>query len=396
MKGPFKFPDSIGLAQRRRWSYPAIAMVSCLLAGCEVHITRSSSGWSESDLTTSSTVQQSGTVPAGFKTVEVENYDGSLTVSGASGNSLQWSQQLKVRGRNDTEVQELAKELTCRMESAGDRLKLIVSPPNGNVPVSFESDLVVVVPPGVTVKTRNHYGASTITRLSGPVDAAGESGSVDISEIQGEVHAQTCYAALDVRHTGPAALNNQSGSINASEIDGPLSAETSYAQLVVRNVNGTVTLRDQSGSISVEHAGTADIQTSYASLRVVDINGDATLTDQSGSVTVDRVTGKVRAETSYAAMDISGGGKEFVCIDQSGSIRVHAGSPALTRLDARTSYAPLEVWLPGAADHASIRAHTSYASVESDFPLVADGAGDTGPPRVTLENQSGKIRVTRE
>lgn len=376
----------------------SVAAAAGLLAGCDVHITNS--GFSGTDTKSSVTVQHAGAVSSGIKSVEIENDAGALTVTGTNGDSLQWSQNLEIHARTDADVQDIAKALTCRVETVGDRLKLTVTPPHGNQPASFKSDLTVIVPPGISVKTSNHYGATTISGLAGPLDASGESGSVIVKDVSETVHARTSYASLRVEHTGPASLSNVSGSIYASDIDGELSAETSYASIAVHQVKGAVNLHDTSGSVSADHTGPIDGQTSYASLRVSDIDGDVHLTDQSGSVTVDRVKGKVEAQTSYASMDVSGDGKEFSCTDESGSVRVHARSPALTRLAAHTSYASLEVWLPASISRPAIMAQTSYASVESEFPLLAHAKGMSEPtadsPQIILENQSGKIRVAKE
>jgi hypothetical protein len=225
---------------------------------------------------------------------------------------------------------------------------------------------------------------------------------MEIRNVGGRVRAQNSYAALKVSSAGSATLKNQSGSIEAVGIRGPLEAETSYASLVVRDIGGAVKLRNQSGRIEVERAGKADIKTSYAELSVKEINGDAHLVNQSGKVKTSGVTGSVKASTTYASVDITGSGSNFVCDNQSGSISLRVTSTTLADVQARTSYATLEVQLPAAIKPA-IQARTTYAEVESDFPVLMkprgqDAFADVAPgtPRINLQNQSGKIRVVRE
>jgi hypothetical protein len=101
-------------------------------------------------------------------------------------------------------------------------------------------------------------------------------------------------------------------------------------------------------------------------------------------------------------MEISGAGPSFVCDNQFGEISVQATSRSLARLEARTSYAALNVRLPSALKP-SIQAHTTYGAIESDFPVVLKSSSEvsqatqeTGVPAVSLRNQNGKIRVISE
>ena len=81
----------------------------------------------------------------------------------------------------------------------------------------------------------------------------------------------------------------------------------------------------------------------------------------------------------------------------SGTVR--PTSPEFASLAARTSYATLEVRLPASAKPA-IRAHTTYANIDSDFPVMLQSNPfnnlPSGTPRLGLQNEYGKIRVVSE
>ena len=357
---------------------------------------------SDSDLKVVTNIVQNAAIPAGLKTLDVINAFGAIHIIGDDNVPAGWSQKLTVRARTDAVVQQIASNLLCRAELAGDRLKLVVTVPDSREPHGFQSDLEITVPKSVAVQTHDQYGRTEITGLNGDVEAADKFGAVELRDIAGAVRAETSYAALKVNHTGPATLKNQFGAIDAAGIHGPLDAETSYAALDARDIGGTVKLRNQFGAVHVQQAGNANVKTSYAELGVKEIAGDARLVNQFGRVAAEAITGSVRAATSYGAMDITGPGGNFICDNQFGGITVRATSAALTNLEARTSYATLEVRLPAGLKPA-LQAHTTYGDIESDFPVLMKPRGQDsfaglppGTPRINLQNQNGKIRVIGE
>jgi hypothetical protein len=154
--------------------------------------------------------------------------------------------------------------------------------------------------------------------------------------------------------------------------------------------------------LNVEKTGEADLKTSYGELRAHEINGDAHLVNQFGRVAGEGISGSVKAVTSYGPMEITGPGTNFVCDNQFGGISLQATSKALANVEARTSYAALEVRLPASLKPA-VQAHTTYGDIESDFPVLMKSASQnsqvgqqTGAPSINLRNQNGKIRVIGE
>lgn len=386
---------------KRFFSILVSAAAIAAMTGCYFNFS-SSSGWSASNLKAVTNLVQSAAIPAGLKTLEVNNAFGAIHITGDDTVPASWSQKLTVHARTDADARQFASNLLCRADLSGDRLKLVVTVPDSREPHNFQSDLEITVPKSVAAQTHDQYGRTEIIGLNGDVEAANRFGALELRDINGKVRAETSYAALKINNTGAATLKNQFGAIDAAGIHGLLDAETSYASLDASDIGGTVKLRNQFGSVHVEKAGNADLKTSYAELRVKEIAGDARLVNQFGRVAAEAITGSVRAETSYGAMDITGPGGSFICDNQFGGISVRATSAALTNLDARTSYASLAVRMPAGLKPA-IQAHTSYGDIESDFPVLMKPRGQDpfaglppGTPRVNLQNQNGKIRVIGE
>lgn len=343
-------------------------------------------------------VQQANIAQA-FKSIEVENSNGAIEIIGTDNEIASWDWNLEVRAPDEFSALAAIGEAACKVVHEGEKLRVIVTLPDHSGKARFTSNLKIRVPTATSVRTHNQYGMTGISNVQN-AEVVARSGAVKVQSVPGEVRADVSYATLKVRDVGSASLKNSSGSIEAIGVHGALEAETAYASLTARDISGAVTLRNRSGSVAARDvAGDADIETSYAAVSVEKISGNLSVLNQSGSISAKGVSGNVKAETSYAAMTIDGAGAEIICDNQSGSIDLRA-SPAITRIQAKTSYASLTATLPSNLKPA-IQARTSYSEIESDFPVMMKLAnqnpfGDVpdSVPRVTLLNQTGRIRVT--
>jgi len=240
--------------------------------------------------------------------------------------------------------------------------------------------------------------------IRGPATLADQNGAITATAIGGSLDAKTSFRSLNAQDIHrPAKLADQNGPIKATAIGGLLEARSSFASIVAREIAGPVHLRNQNGSVQVVQAkGEADIKTSFNKLSVEGIEGDAVLVNQNGEVAASGVTGSVKTDTSFATMEIKGAGAKFVCHNQNGAIRLRATSAALTNIEAKTSCGALEVHLPAGLNPA-IQARTSFADIESDFPVLMKPRGEDPfagiapeTARITLQNQNGRIGVVRD
>ena len=415
-----------------------LALASGLLAaltGCGVHF---ASGGSDADLTATTNVIQTAAIPANLKGLKVDNRFGAIDIIGADTTNT-WTWKLVVRARTAGVAQQIASAARCEVELQGDQLNLVVSLPDTQEPHSYQSDFEIRVPSPAAIQTQNRFGSTEIAGVAGNVAARGENGRMEIRDIGGSVNAENSFDSLSVHHAGPATLKSQNGRLEAVNIAGTLEAETSFDSLVARDISGAATLRDQNGRIeaagiggsldaktsfdsltardiagpahlrdqngriTTTHVkGDADIETSFDSLSVEGVGGNAILKNQNGRVEASGVTGSVKADTSFDRMEITGAGSKFVCHNQNGAIHLRATSTALTAIEAETSFDTLEVHLPAALKPA-IQAHTTFAEVVSDFPVLTNPPGDDtaaeaapDTTRIRLQNQNGKIAIARD
>jgi hypothetical protein len=410
-----------------------------ILTGCDSHVFNFSGGWLEADLKAGTNIVQTAEIPASLQGLKVVNCYGSVHVIGSDEGAASWTWKLFIRARSDAVVQQIASEASCQAKLDDNQLKLIVSLPDIREPHSIQSDLEIGVPKSVAVQIQNQFGEVEVADLNGNVEAGDNNGQLKIWNVSGNIRAQTSFDALSVSNAGPAILKNQNGEIRvtdiggtleattsfaplvareirgpaslanqngriaATDIGGPLKAQSSFASLVAHHVEGSVQLQDQNGAIEVSQArGDADIQTSFASLSAKEIQGNAILKNQNGRVIANDIAGSVNATTSFADMEITGAGKTFICRNQNGAIRLNIASTNLESIDAKTSFDPIEIHLPADMKPAIV-AQTTFADVESDFPVLTKSNNKNpfadiapGTAKITLHNQNGKISVVRD
>jgi hypothetical protein len=382
------------------------AALLTVATGCiYVHTSSSSSGYSysSSDFTASASRTRTGELSADLKALDVENRFGTIRVTATESGPAQFSWKLTVRARTDALASNALEVARCEPVRNGDRVQLAFSPPDTGDGLSYQSDLEIQIPKSVALRTQNHFGATTINGLTADVEANGQNGSVELRNIGGKVTAQTSFALLKANNIGPASLKNQNGQIEAVDVHGPLDAETSFATLIAHDVSGPAKLRDQNGQIeALQIKGNVDLKTSFAELITKQVEGDATLANQNGRISAHDIRGSIKAHTSFAGIDLEGTGASFVCHNQNGPIHIRALSSELSKIEAQTSFSPIEVNLP-AGLKPGIQAHTSFAEIESDYPVLLKPKGqemfadlEAGTPRITLNNQNGGIRILRE
>lgn len=421
------------------FSFAGLASIAGLLAlssGC-VYVGQAST--SDSDLQATTNRIAAGDIPAGLKAIEVDNSFGPLRIVATDAPTGHWAWNLTVQARTEPQAREWAEAARCAVTTEGDTLRVTVLLPQSSEHRRIESTLEIQVPKAFAVRASDRFGSLVVRGVSGDVEARNQNGSLELRDLPGKVHGDTSFANLTADHIGPASLrnqngelevsgvsgtldaatsfstlsarnigsktvlNNQNGTIDVSDVAGPLEASTSFASLTAHDIGGQARLRDRNGHIEAERIhGDADIRTSFDNLRAESIDGDATLANQNGRIEAHRITGSVKADTSFASMSVECSGHTLDCHNQNGSLRARALSRDITRVDAETSFASLELRLPAGVKPA-IQAHTSFAEVDSDFPVIMKPRGaavsedlEAGSPVVSLHNQNGSIRVIRD
>jgi DUF4097 and DUF4098 domain-containing protein YvlB len=371
------------------------AALLLLQAGCGVHISRSSNGWSEADLPAVTNIVETAAIPSNLTDLDVDNTFGGVRVTGTETGPMRWTWKLTLRARTEAELQQMTANITCRTNLTGGRLGLAVTIPNLTQPHSIQSDFEITVPKTASARTQTRFGPTEIAQLSGNVDAFGQNGRVGIYQIAGRVKAETSFDSLNVSDTGPAVLKNQNGEIQAIRIGGSLDAGTSFASLLAQDIGGPAALVNQNGGVRAAGiTGALGVRTSFDSISAQDIHGAASLTNQNGRVQANNIGGPLEVRTSFdsvTARDIAG--RVFVR-DQNGRVEiVRAKGDA----DIRTSFDRLSVEdIEGRAilenQNGEIEASGITGAVKADTSFASVNIKGAGPEFI-CHNQNGSIRL---
>ena len=176
-----------------------------------------------------------------------------------------------------------------------------------NVSISYE----IEAPADSTVRSRTDSGSQLIEGIHGPVDAAADSGGIEIADAGNEVHATSDSGSLRLRGVrGPLTAKADSGSITGSAIAGSIDAASDSGEIQMEQTAASpIKIRSDSGSVTLRLPSSGGYDVS-ASSDIGHISSDLPLTVR-GTAGHNRLQGQLR-----------GGGASLVVTTDSGSIRL--------------------------------------------------------------------------
>ena len=174
-------------ASIRTWIHLLGACVMLTFASGCIYVSHSNSGYSDADLTASTNRTLAGEIPAGLKTLEVENQFGAVHVVGDDTQPARWSWNLTVRAKTEELARERAEETRCVAVQEGDRLRLTLTSPAPGGPYRVQSDFEIRVPKSMAVTTRNRFGETRVVGIAGDAEATAQNGSIELRSVAGSV-----------------------------------------------------------------------------------------------------------------------------------------------------------------------------------------------------------------
>ena len=189
---------------------------------------------------------------AAAKKIDVDNFDGSVTVLGADTHEIKVEVHKTIRARSPEKVQEAKREVRLDMGPQSDELRLYVDGPfrckcgDGSVnyrgsryygyEVSFDFTLHVPRETAVRLRTVNR-GEIRVENTDGAFDAENINGGLDLVEIAGSGHAYALNRPVHVTYrrnpTGASDFGSLNGDVEVAFRSG-LSAD-----MWLKTFNGT-------------------------------------------------------------------------------------------------------------------------------------------------------------
>ncbi|HEX5758789.1 MAG TPA: DUF4097 family beta strand repeat-containing protein [Thermoanaerobaculia bacterium] len=191
-------------------------------------------GWIEE----SRTLRQNWTLPAGARTVEVDNYTGPIVVTARPGDRVEAIVRETVAGRSPEKLAEARRQVTLAMEQRADGVHLVVDGPfrcrdgrmgswnddwhgwrraGYKVTYAFElqvperADLVLATVDGGDVRVRGVHGRFEVHNVNGDVTLDQVGGSAEVKTVNGPV--RVTFAS---NPTGPSEFETVNGDVDVA------------------------------------------------------------------------------------------------------------------------------------------------------------------------------------
>lgn len=183
--------------------------------------------------------------------------------------------------------------------------------------------------------------------------------------------------------------------------------ESSNGGVRIADIDGGVRLRTSNGGVTVTRVrGDVEATTSNGGMEVDDVQGRTVIETSNGDIRANDVRGSFDATTSnagiHAVLRQLEPGRPVKASTSNGGIELTLDKLE-SDLDASTSNAPITVRLP-ASIAAVVKAHTSNASINSDFDLTKkgefsknrmEGTIGNGGKLLDLSTSNGSIHLVR-
>jgi hypothetical protein len=177
-------------------------------------------------------VEESETIERSFpaaKNIDVDNFDGSVTVTGSDAREIKVEIRKTIRARSAEKAAEARREVKLDMEQHGEDLRLFVDGPfrckcgDGSInyrgsryygyEVSYDFTLRVPRDASLRLRTVNH-GNIRVENTAGGFDVENINGGVDLVEVSGSGHAYALNRPLHVVFSRNPAEASDFGSLN--------------------------------------------------------------------------------------------------------------------------------------------------------------------------------------
>ncbi|GEK20424.1 DUF4097 family beta strand repeat-containing protein [Cellulomonas xylanilytica] len=144
---------------------------------------------------------------------------------------------------------------TYRVDESSDRLRVSYRCEWWR-PGFCSASLDVTVPDGTSVIVRALDGTVTATSLRGPLDVHVSDGSVDVSEIDGDVTVRSADARTSVRDVrGTVDVSSADGPIEISDVSGDVTAQSSDGRTEIWDARANIDVRSSDGGVTVHGTG---------------------------------------------------------------------------------------------------------------------------------------------
>lgn len=164
--------------------------------------------------------------PASAKSLNVDNVEGSILVTGFDGAVVQVEIARTIRARSKEDVELAKKEVELKISEKDNRIDLYVDGPfrcenrgrrERRLPYRVNYDFQIKVPRNCDLDLRTvNNGDIRVENVSGKFDVENVNGKVDMNEVAGSGSARTINGGVTVRFSRNPEADSSFGSINGN------------------------------------------------------------------------------------------------------------------------------------------------------------------------------------
>ncbi len=322
--------------------------------------------------------------------IVIENFRGSVKISGSNDNTVRLSGHKTVRSMKDAEAALADRETPVEIvASGGNRVYIRVHQERLPGKVRVSTDLDLTVPKGASFQASGQAGDFDIGNLNGDVRISSDNADVRLQNVAGNVNVDTRHGSL-VRCTsigGDVALKGRSSDVELEKIAGQVTISGSYS--------GTITLRELAKPLHVDNYRTT--------ISAAKVNGQITM--DRNSFSAKDLVGPAQLSTQTTDVEVAGFTDALQVSVGKGDISLRPSTAtALAQMSIRTGSGNIDLALPDSAKF-ELAATTDRGEIENEYgePLKLQAAGRgarllgiTGVgPNLNLTTDRGTIVVRK-
>jgi hypothetical protein len=277
---------------------------------------------------------------------------------------------------------------------------------------------------GKAIEVENTNGDIKGSDIRGGLKVRNRFGEVDLVKVQGDLAVRSANGDVRVEGcSGAAEIEDQFGSIRVSDCGGFVKIKSGNGSVDVKNVGGGeivnsfgevvvfnttradlgLKVADANGDVTVKSVkGNANLSASFGRIDATDIGGDITASAQNSSVEINNPGGKVDVEDTFGPVTVRDARSDVSIRNQNGSIECIAAR-AGGIINLKSTFGAVKLVLPGDAS-VSLRAETTFGSIDCDFPMkvaesnnttTVEGTLGAGGSKISVSNQNGDVQIRK-
>jgi DUF4097 and DUF4098 domain-containing protein YvlB len=374
---------------------------------------------------------------SGSVDLTVENDFGDVSVQNGAEGQVAIKAEKTAWGVNNADAQKALADLKVIIEQTGDQIKVSVQQPVEIDAFHFGPSggsvkFTITVPENTNVTLRASNSDLTLTGTSGQADLHTDFGRITLTDVAGEVKAQTSNGEIEARNIGSGktvALSSEFGNITADGVTGSgvtISSTNGVLELGSLKASGLLMAGSDFGNVHItdSQANVVDVRSNNGAVKLENLDvdgqvtvrsdfGDLTLTEvyanaydlltQNGKIRVDGARGSVKAHSDFGELEVLNAENVTLDLSSNNGGVTFSGSLGAGPHSLKSEFGNIKLIIPAEASLA-VDLQTEFGKIVSDFEITVSGNMDEkhlsgkingGGEDLTVKTNNGNITLQK-